>query len=267
MPDVPLDERRYIVREPDGDYLKRVETHYTSATCPVHFVWTKHRHLAAEFSYLELNDPHATTSLMHQLIHGFAGVTAIRIDEGAEDDDDADSPPRKFIHHPITAEDRRWAKEQTRLSDSRPHTEGWGERMRSIAGNDPSYTGHLGESAFRAEYRQCKFFHRARFDFLAPNGKLINVKTRTKTKEPIIYDCQVVPDKMVSVEPDLIFVLACLLNELSDCWLIGWLPSAIFVKRARKEKEGTRAHDGLEHECDAWNIDYRRLRDMSALEI
>ena len=78
--DTPLENRRYIVRERDcGHYLKRIETHYASATCPVHFIWTKHRHLAAEWTHIDLHDPHATISLMQQVIHGHAGATAIRV--------------------------------------------------------------------------------------------------------------------------------------------------------------------------------------------
>jgi len=77
--DTPLELRRYVVKERDGMFLKRVETHYASATCPISFVWTKHRHLAAEWTYLDLHDPHATVSLMHQVIHGHAGALAVRV--------------------------------------------------------------------------------------------------------------------------------------------------------------------------------------------
>jgi hypothetical protein len=77
--DAPLEDRRYIVRERDGQYLKRIETSYESATCPVHFVWTRHRHLAAEWTYTDLHDPHAAVSLMQQVIHGHAGASAARI--------------------------------------------------------------------------------------------------------------------------------------------------------------------------------------------
>ena len=77
--DLPLDQQRYIVRERDGMYSKRVESDYASATCPVHFTWTRHRHLAAEFTFEELHDRHAAISLMQQLIHGHAGASIKRI--------------------------------------------------------------------------------------------------------------------------------------------------------------------------------------------
>ena len=74
-----LEKRRYIVRDRDGHYLRRTISIYDSTTCPIDFEWTKHRHLAARFTDLELNDKHATISLMQQILHGHAGAQQIRV--------------------------------------------------------------------------------------------------------------------------------------------------------------------------------------------
>ena len=156
---------------------------------------------------------------------------------------------------------RRWAQRQTALSNERPPNPDWFD-FGLRTGLDPTYTGHLGEAIVWCEWPQCRFFHRGRFDLLTVHGKAINVRTRTKCKEPRADDCHVMPDFMVSDDPHLIYVLVCLLHNLQCGWLCGWIPASDFVRLAVFQKKGTKAHNGMVHRVDAWTIEMRCIHNI-----
>jgi hypothetical protein len=74
----PLDQRSYILRDRDGDYVRRVISGDTE-TVKLHFEFTKDRALAEQFSYDDLWSPYANTSIGGEFTHGYGGGTAERI--------------------------------------------------------------------------------------------------------------------------------------------------------------------------------------------
>jgi hypothetical protein len=73
---VPISERRYILRDRDGDYVERVESSET-ATIKIHFVFTNDRARAQRFSYGELWEQ---SNVAIEFNHGYSGGTAERVE-------------------------------------------------------------------------------------------------------------------------------------------------------------------------------------------
>ena len=72
----PLEARRYILRDRDGDYVREVIADDKLQTCGPHIVFTKDRSLARVFSYSELWNP---GSIAIEFSRGFSGGSAVRI--------------------------------------------------------------------------------------------------------------------------------------------------------------------------------------------
>jgi len=75
---VPLAERRYILKTRDGLYVRRVVTTQWE-TVKTGFHFTKHVGYAQRFSYNDLWAPHANTSVGSEFTRGFAGGIAERV--------------------------------------------------------------------------------------------------------------------------------------------------------------------------------------------
>jgi hypothetical protein len=73
-----LETRRYVLRTQEGDYVLRIEL-CELETVKVHFVFTRKREEARQFSYEELWSKYDTVSVGMEFTCGFSGGTAERL--------------------------------------------------------------------------------------------------------------------------------------------------------------------------------------------
>jgi hypothetical protein len=69
--------KTYVLRDRDGDFVQRVESRRTE-TIKVHFLFTKDRSKARQFTTPELEAPIGSSSLLQEFLHGFAGGRMLR---------------------------------------------------------------------------------------------------------------------------------------------------------------------------------------------
>lgn len=72
------DDDEYILQDRDGDYVKTV-TGGGSETIKLTFDFTKKRSEARVFTYMDLWNPKATTSVIGEFTKGYSGGRAIPI--------------------------------------------------------------------------------------------------------------------------------------------------------------------------------------------
>lgn len=75
---VPHEDRLYVVRCKDGDYLEAISSTGWE-TVQVSFTWARDLKRARRFSDQELNFKRDTTTIMQHVQHGFAGAEQIRV--------------------------------------------------------------------------------------------------------------------------------------------------------------------------------------------
>lgn len=140
-----------------------------------------------------------------------------------------------------------------------------GELRNSITGGAGNIIGFIGETLL-GQYLGIEPVHSYDYDFVLPDGRTVDVKTKATTVMPKAdYDCSVAAYN--TKQKCDIYLFCRVLNNLSKGWILGWVPREEFYERAERLNKGfLDKSNGFRVKANCYNIKINELYDVEKLK-
>jgi hypothetical protein len=143
-------------------------------------------------------------------------------------------------------------------------SKGMGELKGSITKGIGNQVGFLGECLVSYFFR-LHFKNTYDYDFILPNGKTVDVKTKTTTVEPKdYYDCSVA--KWNTKQKCDYYIFARINKKLDKGWLLGYYPKTDYFKDSIEMNKGDiDPSNNFVVKSDCYNMQINKLHDVDKL--